>query len=326
MLTPEPTHTKPSVYVVRRLAERVMAALADRFRLVGPPASDHIPATDILRDGVRDAVGLLTTLTEQVDTAVFDAAPQLKIVANCAVGYNNIDVDEAKRRGIVVTNTPDILTDATADLTWALLLSAARRIPEGHALVQSRQWAGWGPTQLLGSDVTGRTLGIIGMGRIGEAVARRAAGFRMPVRYVARTPRPHLPTDWCAVSLDELLGESDVVSLHVPLTAVTHHLIGAPELARMKHGAFLINTSRGAVVDEAALTAALRAGRLGGAGLDVYEKEPRLDEGLYGCPNVVTLPHLGSATHSTRIAMGMACVRNLTAALIEGKEPPNRVA
>jgi len=230
-------------------------------------------------------------------------------------------------RGIVVTNTPDVLTETTADLTWGLLLAVARRIPEGERLVRDTRWSGWGPTQFLGSEVHGRTLGIVGLGRIGRAVARRASGFGMPVLY---TSRQSLSRDdeksfnGQALSLTDLLAAADFVSLHVPLTEHTRHLIGKKELALMRSTAFLINTARGAIVDEAALAEALAAGRPAGAGLDVYEHEPDIHPGILRLSNVVLLPHLGSATARTRIRMGMMVIENITAVL-SGKQPPNRV-
>lgn len=226
-----------------------------------------------------------------------------------------------------MTNTPDVLTDATADLTWALLLAVARRITEGHHLVQRGDWTGWEPTQLLGAETAGQVLGIVGMGRIGQAVARRAIGFGMTILYVSRASvsPPDPRCSWRQVPLETLLQESDFVSLHVPLTSDTRHMIGAEALRLMRPTAFLINTSRGSVVDEAALADAIRGGRLAGAGLDVYEEEPKIHPGLRGLPQVVTLPHLGSATLATRVRMGLLCVENVVAVL-EGRAAPNRVA
>jgi glyoxylate reductase len=281
----------------------------------------------VLINGLREADAAICTLTERIDHEVLSSAPRLRVVANYAVGYNNIDLAAARARGVIVTNTPDVLTEATADLTWALLLATARRIPEGHRLVQDGAWSGWKPTQLLGAEVYGKTLGIIGMGRIGQAVARRAAGFNMSVLYSGRKTvhSPGTGESWRRVAFEDLLTSSDFISLHVPLTSETHHLIGAPELHRMRQTAFLINTSRGAVVDEAALVDALREHRLAGAGLDVYEQEPCLHPGLRNLSQVVTLPHLGSATYSARIQMGMVCIENVLAVL-EGRPAPNRVA
>ncbi len=248
-------------------------------------------------------------------------------MANYAVGYNNIDVDAARQRGIVVTNTPDVLTDATADLTWALILATSRRVIEGDRLVRSGQWTGWTPTQLLGTAVAGRTLGIIGMGRIGQAVAQRAAGFRMKVCYSSRR-RVDSPSHAVAgefLPLQALLSGSDIVTIHAPLTQETRHLIGAQELAKMRRTAILINTARGPIVDESALVAALTSGAISGAGLDVFEEEPRLDPRLATMPQVVLLPHLGSATMEARVEMGMTCVKNIEAVL-SGQPAPNRVS
>jgi glyoxylate reductase len=253
-------------------------------------------------------------------------APHLRVIANYAVGYNNIDLQAARVHNIVVTNTPDILTESTADLTWALLLATARRIPEGHRVVQQGSWTGWEPRQLLGTDVFGHTLGIIGMGRIGQAVARRAAGFNMPVLYYSRAARTFQDRpSWKRVALDEVLAQADFLTLHVPLTHETHHFIGRRELGLMRSTAYLINVARGPVVDEAALVEALQKGRLAGAGLDVYEHEPAIHPGLLDLSNVVTLPHLGSATDATRIRMGMVCLENVCA-VFEGRPAPNRVA
>jgi glyoxylate reductase len=224
-----------------------------------------------------------------------------------------------------VTNTPDVLTDATADLTWALLLAVARRVTEGHRVIQQRLWTGWTPTQLLGADITGRTLGIVGLGRIGRAVAERAAGFRMSVLYTARQEViPEIHETWRRGSLEEVLAQSDFVSLHVPLTAETRHLIDAQALPLMRRSAYLLNTARGPVVDEAALAQALKQGLIAGAGLDVYEREPAIHPDLLGLPSVVTLPHLGSATLRTRVRMGEICLENIDAVL-NGRPAPNQV-
>lgn len=315
--------TPPIVFVTRLLPEPVMAALRSRYRIIDEPGMDS-PAHDALRRGFARADAVVSTLTERIDRGLLNAAPALKIVANYAVGYNNIDVESARGRGIIVTNTPDVLTDATADLTWGLILAVARRLGEGERLVRSGRWTGWAPTQLLGAEVSGKTLGLVGMGRIGGAVARRAAGFAMRILYYSRsTVAP--PSPACeARPLEDLLRESDFLSLHVPLTSETYHLVGEAELARMKPTAYLINTSRGPVVDETALVHALRAGRLAGAGLDVYEREPALEAGLSELPQVVLLPHLGSATLETRIRMGMICVRNIDEVLA-GRPAPNPV-
>ena len=303
-----------------------MAIIQERFQLTVSPA-DHPPSAAEILAGVRNAQAAICTLNERMDADVLSAAPALRVIANYAVGYNNIDVEAAKARGIVVTNTPDVLTNATADLTWALILAVARRVVEGDQLVRQHQWTGWSPTQMLGVDLSGKTLGIIGMGRIGQAVARRAAGFEMNVLYSTRSERPLQPanTAWQRVSFEELLRRSDFLSPHIPLTPDTHHLINDAALRLMKPTAFLINAARGPVVDEAALVQALQEHRLAGAGLDVYEKEPDLHPGLRELPQVILLPHLGSATTETRIRMGMMCVENVLAVL-EGRSAPNRVA
>jgi glyoxylate reductase len=242
-----------------------------------------------------------------------------------AVGYNNIDVTAATERSILVTNTPGVLTDSTADLTFALILAVARRVVEGDAMMRAGKFPGWGPLYMLGTEVSGATLGLVGPGRIAAAVARRAVGFGMTLLYHGRRPSPELEAlGACGVGLDELLSASDFVSLHVPLTDETHHFIDRAALGRMRSTAFLINTARGPVVDEAALVEALRAGRIAGAGLDVYEREPEMAAGLAGCPNAVLLPHLGSATHATRSAMAAMAAENVLA-YWRGERPPNLV-
>ncbi len=269
------------------------------------------------------AEGLLCLLTDKIDAEVLAGCPNLKVVSNMAVGYNNIEVAEATRRGILVTNTPGVLSESTADLTWALLLAVARRLGEGERMVRAGEWHGWGPLQLLGGEVNGKTLGLIGMGRIGQAVARRAAGFNMKVIYFNRSKLDQaLETELKAtrVGLDELIAESDFVSLHAPYTQETHHLIDGEMLARMRPEAYLINTSRGPLVDEAALVAVLKNNRIGGAGLDVYEQEPLLYPGLRELDNVVLAPHLGSATHQTRGEMSRLAATNLVMGL-RGERP-----
>lgn len=316
----------PTLYITRPLPAPVMATLRERYTLVSEPTEDQIPTDDDRRYGFSQADAVICTLADPITDALLAAAPRLKIVANYAVGYNNVDVAAATRRGIVVTNTPDVLTDATADLTWALILAGARRVVEGDRWTRSGQWPGWAPTQMLGTDVTGKTLGIIGMGRIGQAVAQRAQGFRMPVLYASHRPCSSPPgvSTWTHRPLEEVLTQADFISLHVPLSDTTRHLMGSRELAMMKSTAFLINTSRGPVIDEAALLAALQQGRIAGAGLDVYEREPVITAGLETLPNVVLLPHLGSATQEVRIKMGILCVENI-AAVLGGRPPLNPV-
>ena len=319
------TETHPTLYLSRLLPDPVMAVVRERYQLVQEPL-DALPAPPALREGLCQADAAIVTLGDRIDTETIHAATRLKILANYAVGYNNIDLAAARERGLVVTNTPDVLTDATADLTWALILATARRIVEGDALVRSGSWTGWSPTQLMGAEVSGKTLGIIGMGRIGQAVAQRAAGFRMLVRYHTSHPpaTSTLPCEWEFRSLRDLLGEADIVTIHVPLSPSTHHLIGARELAWMRPTAFLINTARGPIVDEEALVDALKRGIIAGAGLDVYEQEPALHPTLAQLKQVVLLPHLGSATLHARVQMGLVCLRNIEAVL-EGRPAPNQV-
>ncbi|TKB88741.1 MAG: D-glycerate dehydrogenase [Nitrospira sp.] len=302
-----------------------MVIVRERFRLVQEPL-DILPAPSALREGLCQADAAIVTLGDCIDAETIHAATRLKILANYAVGYNNIDLASARQRGLIVTNTPDVLTDATADLTWALLLATARRVVEGDSLVRSGRWTGWSPTQLLGAEVSGKTLGIIGMGRIGQAVAQRAVGFRMPVRYHSRQPiaPSSLPCEWEYRSLQELLSEADIVTIHVPLTPATHHLIGTRELAWMRPTAFLINTARGPIIDEGALVDALKTGVIAGAGLDVYEQEPAIHSALAQLKQTVLLPHLGSATLHARTQMGLVCVDNIQAVL-GGRPAPNKI-
>jgi glyoxylate reductase len=302
-----------------------MAIVRERFQLVYEPL-DALPAPSVLREGLCQADAAIVTLGDRIDAETIHAATRLKILANYAVGHNNIDLAAARQRGLTVTNTPDVLTDATADLTWALLLATARRVVEGDALIRSGRWTGWSPTQLLGAEVSGKTLGIIGMGRIGQAVARRAVGFRMPVRYHTRQPlaTSSLSREWEHRSLRDLLGEADVVTIHVPLTPATRHLIGARELAWMRPTAYLINTARGPIIDEWALADALKLGIIAGAGLDVYEREPAIHSAMAQLKQVVLLPHLGSATLHARVQMGLVCLENIHAVL-DGRPAPNHV-
>ncbi len=277
-----------------------------------------------LAAGLRRADGALTLLTDRIDAPLLAGAPRLRAIANCAVGFDNVDLRAAAARGIVVTNTPDVLTGASADLAFALLLAAARRVAEGDRLIRAGRWRGWDPALLLGTEVHGATLGIIGLGRIGAAMARRARGFGMRVQYHQRHTAARPPAGATRVSLARLLATSDFVSLHVPLTAATRRLLGARELARMKPGAILVNTSRGAVVDERALIRALGSGRLAAAGLDVFAREPRVPRALRSLPNVVLTPHVASATSATRRRMAILAARNL-AAVLAGRRPPNPV-
>ena len=316
---------RPQVLVTRRLPRRPMEAIAERTDAdvwEGPP--EAIPRDELLRR-IQGKLGAVTLLTEKVDGELLDAAgPQLRIVANYAVGFDNIDVAECTRRGVMATNTPEVLTETTADTAWSLLMAAARRVPEGDRFLRSRTPWIWGPEMMLGQDVHGKTLGVVGFGRIGQAVARRAGGFGMRIVYfdVQRPPEgveQELGAEYR--DLDRLLEEADLISIHVALTPETRHLFGADQFRRMKPTAVIVNTSRGPVIDEAALAEALRNGEIFGAGLDVFEKEPEVHPELLGLENAVVIPHLGSATVETRDAMGMVAAENLLAAL-DGRRPP----
>ena len=313
-----------NVYVTCEIPQGAIDLLAPHcHRLdVAPGMSEASPQA--LLDGVRGRDGVICTIGNRIDEEVFAAAgSQCRVFANYGVGTDHIDLAAAARRGIVITNTPGVLTEATADLTWALMLATARRVIEGDRLARSGEWTGWEPMQLHGLAVAGRTLGIVGAGRIGTAVGQRSTGFRMGVLYVDLQDRPELDAIGAhRVDLPTCLAKSDFVTLHTPLTDSTRHLISEAELARMKPTAVLINTSRGAVVDEAALINALRMGRIAAAGLDVYAHEPSIPPALRDMDNVVCLPHLGSATAETRLRMGRMAVENLLAALA-GREPPN---
>jgi lactate dehydrogenase-like 2-hydroxyacid dehydrogenase len=317
---------RPRVVVTRRLPGTVEARLTELFDAELNPADIALPPS-ALGHALRTADGLVVTVTDRLDAQALDVGPDgARIVANFGVGYNHIDVVAAAANGIVVTNTPGVLTDDTADLAIMLMLMAGRRAGEGERHLRSGAWTGWRPTHMMGTRLTGATLGIVGMGRIGRAVAHRArAGFGL--RVVFWQPNPvdldGVDATPCG-SLDELIAVSDVVSIHCPATPQTRHLIDARALALMRPSAILVNTARGDVVDEAALAAALRAGRFAGAGLDVYEHEPRVHPDLLDLENVVLLPHLGSATLQSRVAMGMRAIDNLVA-FFAGKEPPDRV-
>lgn len=284
---------------------------------------DRVLSPTELIEGVAEADGLLCQLADAVNETVLSAAPRLRAIANYAVGYNNIDIAAASARGIPVTNTPGVLTESTADLTFALMLSVARRVVEGDSLMREGRFRGWAPRFMLGMDVYGSTLGLIGMGRIAQAVARRARGFGMRVMYYSRSAVSHeLEAELCAVrvSLPQLLAEADFVSIHVPLTPDTHRLIGRRELAAMKPTAVLVNTARGPVVDEEALADALAARVIAGAGLDVFENEPAVHPALLASANAVLLPHVGSATRATRARMAVMAAESLVH-LLEGRLP-----
>jgi glyoxylate reductase len=318
----------------KKMKERVYIT-----RMIPSPAVEHLKAYyDVtmntedrgayrreLKNAFKSANAVLCLLTDKINEELLSNAPNLRVVANMAVGYDNIDLKAASRHGIMATNTPGVLSETTADLTWALILSTARKIVESDQYTRDRKFSGWEPMLFMGADVYGKTLGIVGFGRIGQAVARRAAGFDMRVLYhdemkVPRSAEKRLGAT--RVPLATLLRESDFVTLHVPLTGKTRHLIGESQLRRMKPTAFLINTSRGPVVNERELVKALRQGMIAGAGLDVYEKEPAMARGLTDLPNAVLLPHIGSASVETRTEMAMMAARNIVEAL-SGRKPPN---
>ena len=302
---------KPSVLLTRRIPSAVLSRLEDAADVdlyQGP----GLITDEELRHRVRGKEALICVLTDQVTADVLDAGADLQVVANIAVGYNNIDVGAAKARGVVVTNTPDVLTEATAELTWALVLAAARRVSEGDRLVRRGEWKGWTLDFMLGMELRGKQLGVVGRGRIGRAVAAKAPAFGMHAVFATRTGRPAGAGE---VSLDQLLLSSDVVSLHLPLVDSTRHLIDRRALARMKRSAILVNTSRGPVIDEEALGWALGERLIAAAALDVYEHEPVVHPSLLNFENVVLAPHLGSATRETRTAMIDLAISNVLAVL-----------
>mgnify|MGYP002626215427 CR=1 FL=1 len=313
------------VYISRRLPDRAM----EEFRKIceyDVNPEDRQASHDELMSGVKNYAVLVSMLNDKIDAELIaHAGPSLKLIANYGVGFNNIDVKAANAKGIYVSNTPDVLTDATADLAWALLFAAARRVIEGDNICRTSSFS-WAPEYMLGYDITGRTLGIIGAGRIGSNFARKAAlGFGMNVLYYGRHRSTTLDTLGATlVTLDELLRESDYISLHVPLTPETKHMLGAEEFAKMKPSAILINTARGQVIDESALAHALKNHVIAGAGLDVYENEPEISPELKTLANVVLMPHVGSATFGTRTNMGLMIARNI-AAVLAGDTPPNVV-
>ncbi|GAA1154241.1 2-hydroxyacid dehydrogenase [Ornithinicoccus hortensis] len=306
------------VVVTGRIPRQAVDSLAAEHDVVAHDEEDAV-SREALLEMVRGADALVTLLTESVDAELLDAAgPQLKVVANVAVGYNNVDVDACRERDVLVTNTPDVLTDATADTAFGLLLMVSRRLGEGERIIRSGTPWKWGMFYLLGQGLQGKTIGIVGLGGIGAAMARRARAFGMDVVYHSRRPcAPELAEELGATRLDlaELLRTSDVVSLHCPYSEATHHLIGAEQLALMKDTAYLINSARGPIVDEEALVQALRAGTIAGAGLDVFEQEPEVHEGLLELENVALAPHLGSATVETRTAMAQLAADNVLAVL-----------
>jgi glyoxylate reductase len=318
---------KPKIYITRALPDEVLSEISADFQIKVWESADEPVPYEVLEKEIEDVDGIFCLLTEKIDEALLSKAKKLKVVSNMAVGYNNIDVNFCNKKGIVVANTPDVLTETTADLTFALLLAASRRIVESSEFVKDGKWKTWSPMLLTGQDVFGATMGIIGMGRIGEAVARRAKGFNMKVLYHNRTRKLDTEKEYEVVyrDLDILLKESDFVVIMVPYSAETKNLITARELALMKPTAILVNTARGGIVNENDLVHAIQNGHIWGAGLDVFEHEPvSSNHPLVQLDRVVTLPHIGSASIATRIVMGKLAVRNLVAVL-NGQEPPHRV-
>jgi len=312
------------ILVTRRLPQPAMDRLAEKADITLHEGDNAMPRDELLK-GISGKVGAVTLLTDKVDDEFLDAAgPQLVIVANYAVGFDNIDVEACTRRGVLCSNTPEVLTETTADTAFSLIMAAARRIAEGDRFLRGRKGWVWGPMMMLGQDVHHRTLGIVGFGRIGQALARRGRGFGMKIIYHDVYRPPHEVEEELGAEfreLDDLLREADFVSLHVNLSPETRHLINAERLRTMKPTAVLVNTSRGPVIDEAALADALREGEIFAAGLDVFEKEPEVHPGLLEIDSATVIPHLGSATVDTRIAMGMLAAENLIAGL-EGGRPP----
>lgn len=317
---------KPKVLVTREVFDETLEFLG-RYCEVDSNQQDIPLDAAALAQRLAGKEGVMCCLTDRIDAALLERCAMLRVVANIAVGYNNIDVPACTARGVMATNTPGVLDDSTADLAWALMLATARRLTEVEGYIRGGEWTGWRLKQWLGVDVHHATLGIFGMGRIGQVIAKRAAGFDMRVLYCNRKPvakEIEARLGATCASKDELLAQSDFVILQVPYAPDTHHLIGAAELGRMKPTAILINSTRGGVVDDAALVAALKDGTIRGAGLDVFENEPKLHPGFLGLRNVVLAPHIGSSTEATRRAMAMTAAKNLIAALTGGS-PPNLI-
>lgn len=312
------------IYITRRIPQQGIEPLSDHE--VEIYEGNHPIPSRLLKEKIADADAVISLLSDQIDAEVMEAAPKLKVIANFAAGYDNIDIDAATKRGIAVTNTPDVLTDATAELAWALLFAAARRIGEAERFTRAGKFAGWGPQLLLGQGIRGKNLGVIGAGRIGTRFALGSRGFEMKVFYYDKEHNETLEKELAArkVDISYLMHDSDFVSVHLPLNKETRHLIDAHQLFRMKPTAVLVNTSRGPVIDEKALIAALKAGKLAAAGLDVYEGEPDIDKELFEMENVVLAPHIGSATHEARGAMAELCAYAVLK-VFAGELPPNIV-
>jgi len=317
--------TKPNVYVTRLIPQEGIDLLKVRCDVEINPHDRPLTREELL-EKVQGRDGILCLLTDKIEAEVFEAAKGAKGFANYAVGYDNIDIQEATKRGIPISNTPGALTNATAEMAWALLFTVSRMVVESDTFIRSGQWKGWGPLQFIGGDVTGATLGIVGAGRIGTAMAMKSRGFDMKLLYTDAVHNEKLERELQAekVELDTLLESSDFVSVHVPLLPETKHLFGMREFRLMKNTAFLINTSRGPVINESELVEALKSGEIAGAGLDVYENEPLMAEGLKDLQNVVVTPHTASATKSSRGGMARIAAENLIA-MLDGKEAPNCV-
>ena len=315
---------KPKILVTREVFDETLAYLAEHCEVESNQSDKPFDAA-ALAQHLKDKDGVICCLTDRIDAALLEECPRVKVVANIAVGYNNIEVPACTARGVMVTNTPGVLDDSTADLAWTLMLATARRLTEAEAYVRAGNWKGWHLKQMLGVDVHHATLGVIGMGRIGQQIVRRAAGFKMRVLYHNRNRLPADVERWLNAEYatkEQLLAQADFVVLQMPYSPATHHYIGAAELKQMKPTAILINSTRGGVVDDAALIDALKDGTIRAAGLDVFENEPRLNPEFLDLKNVVLAPHVGSSTEATRRAMAMTAARNAVAALTGG-EPPN---
>jgi len=317
---------KPKILVTRKILPEAYEYLK-KLTEIEIGAEDRNLKKEEIIEKIKDKKGLLSLLTDEIDKEVINSSPFLKIIANCAVGYNNIDVKYAQKKGILVTNTPGVLTDTTADLTWALIFAVARKIPQAEKFTREKKFKGWELDLFLGKEITGKRLGIVGMGRIGKAVALRAHAFKMEIFYSdphRLSPEEEKIYKASLLPLDELLSTSDIITIHASLTPETHHLISKEKIKLMKKEAILINVARGPMVEENALVEALEKGQIWAAGLDVYEKEPEIHQKLLSLDNVILLPHIGSATYETRLKMAMMAAHNLVQGL-RGEKPDNLV-
>jgi glyoxylate reductase len=318
---------KPKALITRNLLPEAMDYLKDKVDLEIGVSGRNLSRQELINK-IKDKKGLLCLLVDTIDKEVIDAAPGLKIIANCAVGYDNIDIQYAQKKKIMVTNTPGVLAETTADLTWALIFATARKIPQAHRFTSKKRFTGWELDLFLGKEITGKKLGIIGMGRIGKAVASRACGFSMSVVYydpkrLDKEEEKQLKAEY--LPMDELLSTADIITLHATLTPETKHLISSTQLSMMKKDAILINVSRGPIVDEGALADALEKKQIWAAGLDVFENEPHIKEKLFSLDNVILLPHIGSATYATRLKMSLMAASNLVQGL-KGEIPENLIS